>query len=300
LDPLPPAFDNGQDIPPTVAQGQNKSLPPREAVQSPSVDRPYYGDPERYEAEYAPFHSDATWYAARAAALGGPALELGCGTGRVLVALAAAGLTVDGLDNAPAMLARARERVARLPPALAARIGLHQADMSAFRLPGRYRVILAPLNALMHLTEDAALAGCLERVAAHLAPDGRFLFDLSVPQPDLLQDHGDERGLPLRSLTIRGIPYLQRERQRYDPATRTSRVRYRFEPQVPGAEPFDTELALHLIPPEDVPGLLRASGLRPLARLADFRGGAPGPEDVMQLWEASLEPAGGGRGPMPA
>jgi SAM-dependent methyltransferase len=269
------------------------------AVQSPAVDQPYYADPERYEAEYAPFHADATWYAARAVALGGPALELGCGTGRVVCALAAAGVEVDGLDNAPAMLTRARERVAHLPPPLAARVGLIQADMTAFRLPRRYRLVLAPLNGLMHLLDDQALTACLARVAEHLSPDGRFLFDLSVPHPDLLAEHGGEEGLPLRTLRLRGFTYLVLESQRYDPATRISCVRYRFEPRATGAQPFTTALRLRLLSPEEIPALLARAGLKTLDRHGDFRGSPPGPEDVMQLWEAGLEPRDGGGGRKP-
>ncbi|HOX46739.1 MAG TPA: class I SAM-dependent methyltransferase [Myxococcota bacterium] len=263
------------------------------------MDQPYYADPERYEAEYAPFRADVAWYTARAAVLGGPALELGCGTGRVLCALAGAGLEVDGLDNAPAMLARARERVARLPPPLAARVGLVQADMAAFSLPRRYHLVLAPLNGLMHLLDDASLAACLARVAEHLAPGGRFLFDLSVPRPDLLAEHGGEDGLPLRSLRLRGLTYDVSESQRYDPATRISLVRYRFSPRTEDGQPFTTELHLRLFPPGEIPGLLARAGLKALERHGDFRGSPPGPDDVMQLWEAGLEPRSAGGGPKP-
>ena len=92
--------------------------------------REYYDDPERYEAEYGPFSVDRRWYVHRAVAHGGPVLELGCGTGRILFAVAAEGLRVDGIDNAPAMLDRARNRAVLLGNDVVRRVGLHQAELT--------------------------------------------------------------------------------------------------------------------------------------------------------------------------
>jgi SAM-dependent methyltransferase len=251
--------------------------------------RPYYADPERYEAEVAPFRADLAFYTRRALELGGPVLELGCGTGRVLVALAEAGLDAEGLDHAPRMLERAAARLEALPTELAARVRIHRAEMTDFRLARRFPVVLAPLNTLMHLGDDQAVVACLACAAAHLTPGGRLLFDLSLPREELT---ADTREAPLRDLVLGGLPYRQFEDHRHDPATRLSRIRYTFVPLGGQGRAFRTELVLRMLPPEEVPGLLARAGLRVLARHGDFRQTPPGPDDVMQLWEAGLEPGG--------
>lgn len=255
--------------------------------------RDYYGDPERYDTEYAPFSIDRAWYVKRALQLGGPVLELGCGTGRILFALAAEGLSVDGLDNAPAMLDRARTRAVLLGDSLSSRIGLYEGDLTDFDLGRRYRTIMVPLNGLMHLLTDRDLLACLDRVRAHLAPGGRFLFDLTMPREELIQATSDPAGVPLRNLHLRGAAYQQRERHEYDPATRISKVTYSFLPLGCGGPAFASQLSLRMYPPDEVDRLCRRAGLAILERYGDFKHSPPDTEeDVMQLYVAGRDSDG--------
>lgn len=252
--------------------------------------RDYYADPDRYQAEYAPFSADQDWYVRRCAAAGGPVLELGCGTGRILFALAARGLAVDGIDDAPAMLDRARTRALLLDRSTAERVGLFAAGMADFSLGRRYRSIIAPLNALMHLLDDAALDACLARVRDHLAPGGRFLFDLSLPRPELLAATAAPEGVPLRRLLLAGAAYQQREHHSYDPRTRISRVRYSFLPLDRRGRPFATELRLRMFPPAVIAAHLDRAGLRIDERWGGFDEHPPDPDnDVMQLYAAAAD-----------
>lgn len=126
---------------------------------------------------------------------GSPILELGCGTGRLLLPLARAGYTVTGLDNAPAMLARAQRRLAAEPGAVRERIQLVAADMSAFSLAQeRYALALIPYNTLLHLDPVAAVATC-RAVARALAPGALFFLDLA--NPHLLDQTPNDRFLTL-------------------------------------------------------------------------------------------------------
>lgn len=257
--------------------------------------REYYADAERYEAEYAPFSIDRAWYVKRAVELGGPVLELGCGTGRILFALAAEGLQVVGVDNAPAMLARARTRTVLLGADLAQRVELLEADLTSFSLLRQFPTIVAPLNCLMHLLTDEDLLACLARVREHLEPDGRFLFDLSLPREELFEDSGGPEGVPLRTLSFGGVQYLQRERHVYDPDTRISDTTYTFGPTAcasPGActgQTFQTSLRLRLIPPAEIESLLERAGLALVERFGDFKQNPPDlDEDIMQLLVAKL------------
>jgi ubiquinone/menaquinone biosynthesis C-methylase UbiE len=79
-------------------------------------------------------------------------LELGCGTGRVLLPVAAAGLDVVGLDQSPAMLAIARQKLTTLDAETRARVQLIEGDMRSFDLGmDRFRLITIPFRAFCHL-----------------------------------------------------------------------------------------------------------------------------------------------------
>jgi SAM-dependent methyltransferase len=130
--------------------------------------------PRLFEAQYASFTKDLPFWLSLARRLGGPILELGCGPGRVLMALARKGFDVDGLDRDPEMLRRAEQC---LTEKLRGRIHLIEGDLRQFSLDRRYRLVLLPCNVLAHLerpTAENALA-CMRR---HLLPGGAFAAEL--------------------------------------------------------------------------------------------------------------------------
>src|SRR5262249_49928907 len=137
-----------------------------------AADSPY-ARADLYDLLFRDYTADLEFYLAAARTAGGPALDVGCGTGRVLLAGLAAGLDMDGLDNAPDMLARLRAN------ARARGLEAHAtlADMRSFRLPRRYACVMIPFNAFAHNlnTDDqiATLSCCRE----HLLPGGRLVFD---------------------------------------------------------------------------------------------------------------------------
>jgi SAM-dependent methyltransferase len=128
---------------------------------------------------------DVDFYRSVAAEAGGPALDLGCGTGRVACALAETGVEVVGLDLSPAMLRRAERRRAALEPAVADRVALVKADMTSFDQPRSFALALSPFRAFQSLLDPAAQRRCLECVARHLSPGGRVVLDLFDPLLDL-------------------------------------------------------------------------------------------------------------------
>jgi SAM-dependent methyltransferase len=134
-----------------------------------------------YHAHHAHETEDLPFWLELAARQGNPLLELGCGTGRVLLPLAKAGYQVYGLDRDPAMLAVLRLSA---PTELRSELLLLQSDMTAFHLAKRFALILLPCNTFSTLAQPARLAA-LERVAAHLRPRG--LFAASLPNPVVLK-----------------------------------------------------------------------------------------------------------------
>ncbi len=125
---------------------------------------------------------DLPFYLTLAAQVGGPVLELGCGTGRLLEPLAIEGYSAVGLDLDFDMLAYLRQR---LRPNRKLPLPLFQADMSAFCLSQPFPFILLPCNTYSGLLPSTRQK-TLERVQDHLAPGGTFV--ITLPNPAILGD----------------------------------------------------------------------------------------------------------------
>ena len=98
--------------------------------------------------------------------------------------LARDGHQVVALDQSAAMLGKLAERIARLPTAVADRITPVRGDLRTFALgprAGRFPLVIAAFNVLEHLYTRGEVAACLQRIAAHLAPGGAFVFDVQLP-----------------------------------------------------------------------------------------------------------------------
>lgn len=135
-----------------------------------------------YDLIHADLTADREKVLALAQETSGPVLELGCGTGRLAAPLAQAGFAVTGVDNAPAMLARARHKVAALSPEARARVTLRQGDLMELAVNGRFALALLLNNTAMHFS-PAQLTQLLRRVRPHLAEEGRLFIDVANPFP---------------------------------------------------------------------------------------------------------------------
>jgi SAM-dependent methyltransferase len=112
-------------------------------------------------------------------------LELASGSGRIAVALAAAGHDVTGVDRDSHMLERARAAWARRrdqPDAVAGgALHLVEADILDLGIDRRFGLVILALNSLLLLGEDAAKSGALRAMARHLSGDGRAVLDVWLP-----------------------------------------------------------------------------------------------------------------------
>ena len=134
-------------------------------------------DPTLYDAHQRRYSDDLPFWLALAENHVGTILELGCGTGRVLLPLLAAEHTITGLDHDPAMLEIARRQ---LPADVAGRADLIEADVTVFELNRHFALVIFPCNTYTTL-DMAQRATTLENVRKHLDADG--VFALSVPNP---------------------------------------------------------------------------------------------------------------------
>lgn len=130
-----------------------------------------------FHAQHRLQMDDLPFWLGLAAHQGGPILELGCGTGRVLVPLAEAGFAVLGIDRSPAMLSVLSTR---LPAKIRPRVSLIQADLAAFRLALHAPLILMPCNTLSTLSPTERQAA-FNRIQQHLQGDGRFAAGVANP-----------------------------------------------------------------------------------------------------------------------
>lgn len=102
-------------------------------------------------------------------------LELGIGTGRVALALAARGVKMYGLDSSPAMVDKLRAKPG------GAEIPVEIGDFADVRIGGRFSLIYVVFNTLFALLTQERQLRCFQRVARRLAPDGAFVIQAFVP-----------------------------------------------------------------------------------------------------------------------
>ncbi len=131
---------------------------------------------------------DVDFFLAATRSYGDPVLELGCGTGRITLALARAGYRVTGLDLSERMLARCNEKRAALSTEVRERVQLVQADMTRFDLSEKSRVVIIPFRPFQHLLETQQQIACLECAHRHLAPGGKLIVDFFQTDPRRMHD----------------------------------------------------------------------------------------------------------------
>jgi SAM-dependent methyltransferase len=142
-----------------------------------------------YDLEFGSYEDDLPLYRAFAAHAGDPILELGCGTGRALLPLAADGYRVTGIDLSPAMLAIAR--LAAQGRGLAGRISLVEGDIRTLNgLPGdHFALAFSAINSFLHLETQEDQIAALTAATRCLRPGGLFIADLFPPHPDILIEY---------------------------------------------------------------------------------------------------------------
>ncbi len=143
---------------------------------------------------------------------GEPALDVGCGTGRLLLDYLAQGLDVDGVDVSSEMLALCRSRA----EALGLEPKLYEQRMEDLALPRRYRTIIVPSSSFQLVLDVDAAAAAMGRFHDHLEPGGLLVMPFTV-----LGGPGPEAGETWEAEAVRADGALVRRRSfaRYDPVT---------------------------------------------------------------------------------
>jgi len=131
---------------------------------------------------------DVSFYVGVARKYGDPVLELGCGTGRVTLAIAEAGHRVMGLDISEKMLERAIEKRSALRREARERVHLVQGEMTDFALGEKFRTVIIPFRPFQHLLVTEKQMACLRCVREHLAAGGHLILDFFQTDPERMHD----------------------------------------------------------------------------------------------------------------
>jgi len=212
---------------------------------------------------------DVAFYGALARQHPGPVLELGCGSGRILIELLAAGIDACGGDRSLPMLRQLKADCGKR--GLHARVA--QTDLRALAFRGPFALILAPYSLITYLTDTAALDRLMDQARALLAPAGALVLDAFIPRDvspfdDFREDYSRAHG-PDRLVRAKRIARLA------DGCNRIQR-RYRHY----GADgqllrEVHTEECIRPYPPDALRGLIARHGLRIRSEHYDYANGPP-------------------------
>ena len=152
---------------------------------------------DRHSSEFYDYHAkrgDVEFYVDFAKRSGGSVLETGCGTGRLLIPTARAGVNITGLDNSEEMLGICRRKLEDESSEVKGRVNLVRGDMRNFDLGIKFSLItipFGPFNCLVSIEEHIR---CLNCIKAHLDDGGALVADLWYPNLRELSmsEHGAE------------------------------------------------------------------------------------------------------------
>ncbi|HWH14972.1 MAG TPA: class I SAM-dependent methyltransferase [Miltoncostaeaceae bacterium] len=187
----------------------------------------------------------------------GPVLELGVGTGRLAIPLAARGLEVHGVDASPEML----DALAARPggeAVVAVRAGFTEIDLGA-----RFSLVVAAFNVMFALGSQDEQVEVFRRAAAHLRPGGALVVEAFVLDPSRLQ------AAPVVVPRMWSRERLELQVLRHDPSTqRIDSMLVMFDEEGGRLSPATHQYAW----PTEFDLMARLAGLRLRTRWADWRG----------------------------
>jgi SAM-dependent methyltransferase len=215
---------------------------------------------------------DVQFYLEEAGGTRGEILDVACGTGRVLLPLAAAGYRVRGIDLSRSMLAELERKLASAPAAVAKRARFSLADMRDFRLGRSFSLAILPFNsfqALLHVEEARA---CLAALHRHLLPGGRLVISLNALDRGAADSSSGLWEWESRDPRSGERLFFSYSDRGFDGDSQIGYHEVLYRRQRPGGaeERFRDRFALKFYRPQEVRALLADAGFELLEELGDY------------------------------
>jgi len=240
----------------------------------------FYSHARLYDLMFPGGGDAVDFYRAEADRHGGSVLELGCGTGEKLIPIAAGGHPCVGLDLSADMLAEAERKASGRGVA----VQWTQGDMRAFDFGRTFDFVFITANSLLHLHAADDVVSCFRSVRRHLAPGGRFVFDVFNPSVRLLAEADGVRRTraSLSFVDPRRGPVSVDVAETYDASAQVTRGTWHLSTD---SEPdfVVAPLDIRSIFPQELPLLVRLGGRRLIERFGDWSGRPFATDSPLQL-----------------
>jgi Methyltransferase domain len=237
-------------------------------------------DPVLYDlAMSACARDDVAWYTSKAREIGGPIVELGAGSGRITVPLAADGFSVHAVESDPRMLNRLREKLDAQPADVSARVVAVDGDMRAFNLGRRFALAIIPFRAFLENKTTHDQLACLRCVHDHLEAGGTLALDVFHPSLEYMAQHsGALRGVVRWSASYPlpdGDEIVRWESIQYDAVRQLAHTQHRYEHYSATGSLVSTQLhqiTMAYLYPGDIRLLLEQAGFERIRIAGAFNG----------------------------
>ncbi len=244
-----------------------------------------------YDSVYSYVVDDIPFYVQAARESGGPVLELGCGTGRVSIPVAEARVDVVALDSSGEMLDVARRKASGLTPD-AGTLKLVQADMRDLdqAVDEKFNLVIIPFRGFLSLLSVEDQTRTLNGIKGCLAQGGKLIFNIFVPDLDMLVQEGD---VPyhLRDVTdpdtaARFVLYHQSSYDNHDQVIFTRLIVEELDQQGTMVKRLYRDFQLRYVHRWEMHHLLQLSGFEVLDLFGDFEGSPFDESSTEMVWVA--------------
>ncbi len=195
-------------------------------------------------------------------------LELCCGTGRLTIPLAEAGVQITGVDFTKTMLTQAKLK------AINARVEINfiEADIRSFDLNDTFDLIFIPFNSIHHLYENEDLYKAFERAHHHLKDDGTFIFDCFNPDIRFITQGEKELKQVSSYTTDDGREVVIKEIMKYNHQTQVNSIDWHYF--INGVFDSVQKLDMRMFFPKELNHYVTSNGFEILHKFGDFEEGS--------------------------
>lgn len=191
-------------------------------------------------------------------------LELCCGTGRITIPLAQAGIRITGLDITDSMLGEAKKKTSLLK----LDIEYVKGDMRSFSLPEKYHLIFIPFNSIHCLYTHEDIQRAFRSVRENLADDGYFIIDYFNPSIDYICEHQKEGSVIAEYATSDGRDVRIIQTMTYEDASQVNRIQWEYI--VDGKSVSKEALDMRIFYPQELNYYLESNGYKIVSKYGDY------------------------------